>query len=305
MRSWIEELEKAELHVHLEGAVWPETLCEIDPSLTLEEVERRYRYADFAGFLEAYKWVNLKLRTPAHFALAARRLFEYLHGQNVRYAEVNLSVGVWLWRGLEFEPVFAAIHAEAGRAPLAVRFIFDAVRQFGAGPAWDVARLAEANRARGVAGVGIGGDESRGETRIFREVFAWAAERGLWVVPHAGETCGPESVWQALECGARRIGHGIRAIGDPVLVAHLRDHRIPLEVAVSSNLATGAAGPLAAHPLRRLYDAGVPITLNTDDPPMFATTLNREYEIAAREFGFDETQLRGIAANGFEFRAAP
>jgi adenosine deaminase len=304
MNSFIEGLEKAELHLHLEGAVWPSTLLEIDPALTLAEVEERYRYGDFQDFIETYKWVNLKLRTPEDLALVARRLFEHLASQNVRYAEVNLSLGVWLWRGFELEPNFAAIYAEAERAPMPVYFIFDAVRQFGVDAAWPVAEFGAANRGRRVVGFGIGGDESRGEAREFREVFAWAAKHGLWVLPHAGETCGPESVWQALECGARRIGHGIRSIDDPALVAHLRDQRIPLEVSVSSNVATRAVESLAAHPLRRLYDAGVPVTLNTDDPPMFGTTLNREYEIAAREFGLGEEDLRRIAANGFEFRAA-
>lgn len=303
MEAFIEGLEKAELHVHLEGSVWPETLCEIDPSLTPAEVEQRYRYEDFAGFIEAYKWVNLKLRTPEHFALAARRLFEHLATQNVKHVELNLSLGVWLWRGFELEATFAAIHAEALRAPMPVFFIFDAVRQFGADAAWPIAEYAAGNRARGVVGIGIGGDESRGEARAFREVFAWAAKRGLLVLPHAGETCGPESVWQALECGARRIGHGIRSIEDPALVAHLREHRIPLEISVSSNVATGAVASLAAHPLRKLFDAGVPITLNTDDPPMFHTTLNREYAIAAREFGFSAEELQAVAANGFAFRA--
>jgi adenosine deaminase/aminodeoxyfutalosine deaminase len=208
---------------------------------------------------------------------------------------------VWLWRELPFEPYFAAIAAEAAQSPVEVRFILDAVRQFGVEAAWEVARLAAAHRERGVIGFGIGGDEARGPALEFREVFAWARQQGLHLAPHGGETMGPQTVWDALECGAERIGHGIGAIGDLALVRHLVERRIPLEICITSNLRTGAVASLGAHPLRRLYDAGVAVTLNTDDPAMFGTTLEREYEIAATAFGFTQEELRGIAANGFEF----
>jgi aminodeoxyfutalosine deaminase len=132
-------------------------------------------------------------------------------------------------------------------------------------------------------------------------VFRFARAAGLRLTAHAGETVGAESVWAALEIGAERIGHGIRAAEDPALLRHLRDRGIPLEVCITSNVATGAVESLEAHPVRRLFDAGVPITLNTDDPAMFATTLSGEYELAARQFGFSEAELRGIAENGFRF----
>ena len=301
MTEFIHRLKKAELHLHLEGSVEPETLLEIDPALTQEKVEEAYGYTDFLGFLRSYKWVNLRLTQPAHFALIARRLLERLSAQNVVYAEINLSVGVWLWRELPFEPYFAAIAAEAARSPVRVRFILDAVRQFGVEGAWEVARLGAGNQERGVIGFGIGGDEARGPALEFREVFAWARQQGLHLAPHGGETMGPQTVWDALECGAERIGHGIGAIDDPALVRRLAERRIPLEICITSNLRTGAVASLRAHPLRRLYDAGVPVTLNTDDPAMFGTKLEREYEIAATAFGFTEQELSGVAANAFEF----
>jgi adenosine deaminase/aminodeoxyfutalosine deaminase len=299
--GFIHQLKKTELHVHLEGSVEPETLRELDPSLDDEELRRIYDYSDFLGFLRSYKWINLRLTRPEQFALIARRLLERLERQNVMYAEVNLSVGMWLWRKLEFEPYFAAIVAEAERSPVRTRFIFDAVRQFGAGAGWEVARLAAAHQARGVLGFGIGGDEAKGPAKEFHAVFSWAKSEGLHLAPHAGEVIGPQSVWDALECGAERIGHGIRSIEDPALVSHLASHRIPLEVCISSNVRTGAVASLREHPVRRLFDAGVPITLNTDDPPMFGTTLEREYQLAADEFGFSEAELRGVARNGFAF----
>ena len=217
------------------------------------------------------------------------------------YAELNLSVGVWLWRKIDFEAHFAAIVAEAERSPVRVRFIFDAVRQFGVQAAWEVAHLAADQQSRGVLGFLFGGDEARGPAKEFGEIFAWAKRRGLHLAPHAGEVVGPQSVWDALEIGAERIGHGVRSIEDPVLVRHLADQRIPLEVCISSNVRTGAVAALSEHPVRRLFDAGVPVTLNTDDPPMFGTTLEREYQLAADEFGFGEEELRAVAGNGFAY----
>jgi adenosine deaminase len=135
----------------------------------------------------------------------------------------------------------------------------------------------------------------------FAEVIAWARAHGLHFLPHAGETGGAVSIWKALELGAERIGHGIQAVDDPELVKHLAARRIPLEISITSNLRTGAAASLAAHPLRRLWEAGVPVTLNTDDPGMFHTTLTAEYELARTAFGFGDTELRAIADNAFRF----
>lgn len=301
MKAFIHQLKKAELHVHLEGSVEPATLRELDPTLTGEQLQALYAYSDFLGFLRSYKWINLRLTEPGHFALITRRLLERLERENVLYAELNLSVGVWLWRKLEFEPYFEAIVAEAARSPVRVRFIFDAVRQFGVDAALEIAHLAADHQEKGVLGLGIGGDEAAAPAPAFREVFAWAKRRGLHLAPHAGEVAGPQSVWDALEIGAERIGHGVRSIDDPVLVRHLADRAIPLEVCISSNVCTGAVAALSEHPVRKLFDAGVPVTLNTDDPPMFGTTLEREYRLAADEFGFGEGELRAVAENGFAY----
>lgn len=301
----LSSLNKAELHVHLEGSVTPETLQEIEPALTLEEIRSHYQYESFLGFLQSYKWVNLHLKAPEHFGLITRRLLEDLARQGARYAEVNVSAGVLLWRGMELDPVLDAIAAAAEQGPIPVRFVFDAVRQFGLEHVWSVARAAVRLKDRGVVGFGVGGDEAGGPVELFREVFEYARANGLHLAPHAGETVGPESVWAALECGAERIGHGIRSIEDPVLMAHLRDRHIPLEVSISSNVCTGAVSSLKEHPVRRLYDAGVPIVLNTDDPPMFHTTLVREYEIARDEFGFGAADLLALAENSFRFAFGP
>jgi aminodeoxyfutalosine deaminase len=301
MSEFYESLRKAELHIHLEGSVEPETVLEIDPSLDLEAVRSKYSYEGFGGFIRSYIWINRQLRTPEHYALITRRLLERLAAQNVVYAEVNLSVGVILWKEQDFYSIFEAIRAEAAQSPVEVRWIFDAVRQFGAEHAMRVAELAAERTGDGVAGFGIGGDEALGPCGWFREVFAFAKQNGLALLPHAGETVGPESVWAALQAGADRIGHGFRAAEDAELMRELKERDVPLELCITSNVCTGAVASLDAHPVRKLFDAGVPITLNTDDPALFRTSLTNEFRVAADVFAFSEAELRAIAENAFRY----
>jgi len=301
MADFLETLPKAELHLHLEGSVEPETLHELDPSTPLEECRAIYSYPDFDAFLKAFGAVGKRLRTPADYALATRRLLERLAAQNVRYAEIILAAGVVLWKEQEFAPIFDAVAEAARGSQVEVRWILDAVRQFGVDPAMRVAELAAERVDRQVIAYGIGGSEERGPAEWFTEVYAFARRAGLRLTAHAGESMGPESVWGALELGAERIGHGIASIRDPALMKHLRDRDIPLEISITSNLVTGVVKRLEDHPIRRLYDAGVPIVLNTDDPAMFRCSLTDEYRLAARAFGFSETELAEIARNGFRY----
>lgn len=297
----LHELAKAELHLHLEGSVTPELMRELAPALSVEEIRGRFAFSTFAGFLECYKWVVENLRCPEDYALVARHLLASLARQNVRYAEITLSAGVLVWKKQEFAPIYDAVQREAARSPIAVRWNLDAIRHFGAAHAMQVAELAAERVGSGVVSFGIGGDEVRGPAEWFTEVYRFAKASGLRLTAHAGEMAGPESVWGALQLGAERIGHGIGAVDDPALVRHLRDHNIALEICISSNVATGAVESLRAHPVRRLYDAGVPIVLNTDDPGLFNTTLEREYELAGSEFWFSEAELAQIAENGFRY----
>jgi adenosine deaminase/aminodeoxyfutalosine deaminase len=297
MDDFLLEMPKAELHLHLEGSVELETLRQLDPATPADV----YAYADFDGFLKAFGAVGKLLRTPADYALITRRLLDRLHAQNVRYAEIILAAGVVLWKGHEFAPIFQAVREAAEASPVRVKWILDAVRQFGVEQAMQVAEWAAERVNDGVVALGIGGSEERGPAEWFREVFAFARGKGLRLHAHAGEGTSARSVWAALEIGAERIGHGISAVDDPALLRHLRDRDIPLEICITSNLRTGVVKRVEDHPLRRLYDAGVPIVLGTDDPAMFGCTLAGEYRLAAERFGFSEAELLGIAENGFRY----
>ena len=301
MADFLLEIPKAELHLHLEGSVEPETLHELDPATPLEEFRTLYSYADFDAFLRTFGAIGKRLRRPEDYALITRRLLDRLAAQNVRYAEIIIAAGVVIWKEQDFAPIFDAICEAAEKSPVKVRWILDAVRQFGVEHTMRVAGLAAERVDRGVVAFGIGGSEERGPAHWFQDVFAFAQRAGLRLTAHAGESIGPESVWEALELGAERIGHGISSIRDEALLRHLREHDIPLEICITSNLVTGVVARVEDHPLRRLYDAGVPIVLNTDDPAMFRCTLVGEYRLAAERFGFSEQELRGLAANGFRY----
>jgi adenosine deaminase/aminodeoxyfutalosine deaminase len=328
-RSFIQSLPKAELHLHLEGSVDPATLAELSrhyntplPTennrydvtgsgdvLTEEDVRRLYAYKDFNGFLLAFKAVTERLRAPEDYELVTYRLMQKLRQQNVMHAEVYVSIGVVRWRGQPVEPLFEGMERgrERGQRDFGVSllWIFDAVRHFGPEAAAEVFDLAARLRERNVVAIGIGGDEARGPAEWFRDLYKKAAGAGLHLTAHAGETTGPESVWGALNIGAERIGHGLAAAQDPELLEIMAEKQIPMEVCVSSNLRTGACPGLQEHPLRKFFDQGLMVTLNTDDPAMFQTSLTREYEIAQGQFDFSEEHLRELARNSFEASFLP
>lgn len=328
-RSFIQSLPKAELHLHLEGSVEPPTLAELSrrhntplPTennrydlsgsgdvLSEEDVRQLYAYKDFNGFLMAFKSVTERLRTPEDYELVTYRLMQKLRQQNVVHAEVYVSVGVILWRGQVFAPLFEGMERgrERGQRDFGVSllWIFDAVRHFGAEPAAEVFALAASLRERNVVGVGIGGDERRGPAEWFQDLYVKAAGQGLRLTAHAGETAGPESVWGALNIGAERIGHGLSIAHDPELQEVMARKQVAVEVCLSSNVRTGLCPALHDHPVKQFFDGGLMVTLNTDDPAMFQTSLCREYELAEQAFGFSQDHLRELARNSFEASFLP
>jgi adenosine deaminase/aminodeoxyfutalosine deaminase len=296
----------AELHLHLEGTVDRETVMLLDPSLTREAVDRVWAFTDFAGFLECFKFVARRLRGPADYALVTRRMIEALSRQGITYAEVTLGAGVVQWLGFDFDGVWRAIRQAQREAqkqwPVEVWWNLDAIRQLGPEHVMEIARLTARYVGDGVISFGVGGDEVRGPATEFREAYQYAKEAGLRLTAHAGETDGPDSVRNALDIGAERIGHGIRAAEDPDLLRRLREERVPLEICITSNVRTGAVASLAAHPIRRLVDAGVIVTLNTDDPGMFGSDLATEFQIAEEVFGLSPAELDRIRRNAMEHR---
>ncbi|HEX5236174.1 MAG TPA: adenosine deaminase [Silvibacterium sp.] len=315
--EFIRRLPKAELHLHLEGTVAPETLIELSrrhdvAPLTIEEARALYHYTDFPGFLMAFKTVTERLRTPEDYELVAWRMLQRLAAQGVVHVEVYIAVGVvYYWGRSEFEPLFAGLERARTRAEaefgITTYWIFDAVRNFGVEAATRVFRKAAEMRCQhpSIIGIGIGGDERQTGADLFREVYAEARAAGLRLTAHAGESAGPESIWGAINIGAERVGHGLSAIDDPELMGILAERQIPIEVCISSNLRTGCCHPLNAHPVRSYFDAGLMITLNSDDPAMFGSDLEGEYALARNEFGFTNEHLRELAANSIEASFLP
>jgi aminodeoxyfutalosine deaminase len=316
----LDALPKAELHLHLEGSIRPETAVELAErhgvTLTTAEVAARYNYNNFAGFIEAFKWVTSFLRDPEDYALITRKLAEELVRQNVVYAEITISAGVMLRRMQNVEANFTAIR-EASESvvfrKLRTGWIFDAARQFGAEAAGEVARTAAKLSRSGVMAFGMGGDELAFPTVNFRPAFDHARSEGLRIVCHAGEVGGPEAVKEAVEIlGAERIGHGIAVMHDASLATSFANRHVVLENCISSNLCTGALAkqtgkPIASvadHPLAKLMAQGSLVTLSTDDPAMFHTDLLTEYSLAA-SLGLSQAQLLQLAEQSFSASFLP
>lgn len=315
--EFIRRLPKAELHLHLEGTITPETLVELSrrhdaAPLSLDDARAIYQYQDFSGFLMAFKTVTERLRTPEDYELIAWRMLERLAAQGVIHAEVYVAVGiVYYWGHTEVEPLFAGLERARTRAErelgISTYWIFDAVRHFGPEAAARVFRKAAEMRADhpSIIGIGIGGDERRAGADVFRDLYAEAREAGLRLTVHAGESVGPESIWGALNIGAERIGHGLTAIEDPELIEVLAQRQVPVEICITSNVRTGCCHQLIQHPVRSYFDAGLLVTLNSDDPAMFLSDLEDEYTLARNTFGFTDEHLRELAANSIEASFLP
>lgn len=313
LERFIRAMPKVELHVHLEGSIRPATLLELArrngvtlPARTLDELRDFYRFTDFPHFIQVYSVIINCLQTPDDFALIAEEFGATMAEQNIRYAEITWSPITHVARtGHRFEALLAGVNRGRANAlakhGVEMRWITDIVRNLH-GRVEDgtqTADMAIFGRDHGVVALGLGGLETGYPPELFEAAYDRARAHGLHSIPHAGEASGPESIWGAIRhLKAERIGHGIQAIHDPELIDYLREYRIPLEVCPTSNVCTGIVPGIDQHPIRQLWDAGVYVTVNSDDPPMFNTTLTDEYLVLARELGFDAAAIEQLVLNG-------
>lgn len=317
LAAFIARLPKAELHVHHVGSASPRIVSELaarhpgvvpsDP----DELRAFFEFRDFAHFIEVYLSVVDLIRTPEDVELLTYEVArEMATKQNVRYAELTCTPYTSVVRGVAIEEYVEAIEDARRRAErdfgIVLRWIFDIPGESGVEAADATLEYATAHGPSSLVGFGLGGPEVGVPRPQFQPHFDAARAAGLHAVPHAGETTGPETVWDALNLlGAERIGHGTSASQDGKLMAHLAERGIPLEVCPSSNVATKAVESLEVHPIAAFRDAGVTITVNSDDPPMFNTTLNREYEIAADLLGLDSSGVAELAESAVRASWAP
>lgn len=327
--EFIWAMPKAEIHVHLEGTIEPATLLELArrhnrleqlPSATVAGLQQWFTFTDFPHFIQIYWVISDLLRTPEDFALVVHACGADMAKQGIRYREITFTPYTHTHlqtKGLTIDDLFEGL--EAGRRQarrdfgVEMRWVFDAPRNasfrsdvYHAQPADLTLAYALAGQPYGVVGYGLGGFEVDAPPEPFAHAFTAAKAAGLVSVPHAGETVGPESVWGALrELQAERIGHGVRAMEDPHLLAALKERQTVLEVCPTSNICLHVYRRLAEHPIAHLDRMGIFVTVNSDDPPLFNTTLVDEYVALAREFGYDRAGLARIARNAFVACAAP
>lgn len=314
--TFIARMPKVEIHLHLEGSMQPATLRDLSRRHGIDlpihddaSLAAFYQFRDFSHFIDIYMAACFCLRTPEDFARITYEIGVEAARQQTRYLEIHFNPEPnERKRGIPFRDQLDGMNAGRARAlaefGVEMRWIADGVRDAEIGPA-SVTRTVEwivgLPETDGVVGLGLGGFEAQGPPHLFGEAFRAAREAGLHVVAHAGESMGPAAIWATLEeLRAERIGHGVRAIEDPVLVAYLAEQRIPLEVCPVSNLRTRVVPDAAAHPFARLDAAGVLVTVNSDDPPMFGTTLTDEYRFVASTFGYGADDLERLARNGIE-----
>jgi aminodeoxyfutalosine deaminase len=322
---------KAEVHIHLEGAIRPLTLLQLArrherldllPDDDLDAIQRWFTFTDFPHFVQIYLTISRLLATPEDFALVVHACGEEMAVQNIRYRELTVTPFTHTHlqnKGITFEALMDGLEAGRQQAQrdfgVEMRWVFDIPRNasfrpdsdtYDPFPAEETLRQAISARERGVVGFGLGGFEVGAPPEPFAHAFDKARRAGLRSVPHAGETVGPASVWGAIEAlGADRIGHGVRAVEDPALLQVLKDRQIPLEINPTSNTCLHVYRRAAEHPFPHLDRMGLLVTVNSDDPPLFNTTLTQEYELLAREFGYGRADLARIARNAFQVCAAP
>ncbi|MGW7089525.1 adenosine deaminase [Streptomyces sp. NPDC054871] len=312
--AFIAGLPKAELHVHHVGSASPRIVSALSARhpdskvpTDVEALADFFTFTDFAHFVQVYLSVVDLVRTADDVRLLTYEVARDMARQNIRYAELTVTPYSSVRRGIDDRAFMDAIEdarkAAEDELGVVLRWCFDIPGEAGLEAAEETVRLATTDKLRpeGLVSFGLGGPEIGVPRPQFKPYFDRAIAAGLRSVPHAGETTGPGTIWDALtDLRAERIGHGTSAAQDPKLLAHLAEHRIPLEVCPTSNIATRAVATLDEHPIKQFVAAGVPVTINSDDPPMFSTDLNNEYAIAARLLDLDERGIADLAKNAVD-----
>ncbi|MEV6605177.1 adenosine deaminase [Kutzneria sp. NPDC051319] len=316
LRAFIHALPKVELHVHLVGSAGVDTVLALarrHPSAGVPtdaaELREFFTFRDFPHFLKVY-WAVQSMLTDRHdIETLVLGLADSLRSQNVRYAEVTVTPYNHMVDGMPVDELLAGLaagRAEAARRGVDLAWCFDIPGEKGLVAGRETLAFALTERPDGLVSFGLGGPEVGVPRAQFAPFFAAALDAGLHSVPHAGETSGPATVWSAVrDLSAERIGHGTSSADDPALLGHLAEHRIPLEVCPTSNLRTQQVATIADHPVGRMLSAGVIVTLNTDDPPMFEATLEGEYLAVAEAFGLGAGDLRQLARNAVDASFLP
>ncbi|MEN8143460.1 MAG: adenosine deaminase [Gemmatimonadota bacterium] len=310
LERFIRAMPKVELHVHLEGAIRPETLLVLArrnrvelPASDAEALRRWYTFRDFPHFIEIYLTLVQCLQTPEDIELIATEFLEQQASQNIKHTEITYTCFTQkLNHGMSYDVQLEALNRAAAYAErewgVTMSYTIDYARHMAPEDFVGVAEWAVTRQASGVSALGLGGPEVGFPPELFTEAFDIARRHGLRSAPHAGETMGAASVRGCVEAlHADRIGHGVRCLEDPRLVSRLRESQIPLEVCPSSNVCLGISPTMKAHPLPRLMEEGLYVTINSDDPPMFETTLTEEFLRAAEAFGFSHETVETLALN--------
>lgn len=316
--AFIRAMPKVELHVHLEGSIKPETLLELArrnrvhlPYETVDGLREWYRFKDFLHFVEIYIAISSCLCSPDDIELIAREFLTGQAAQNIRYSEVTYTpFTIYRLRGISFDDQLGALNRARNWAEkelgVAMQLILDIAREIPPDDGLVTADWVIASHGDGVCALGLGGNEAGNPPEKFRAAFDRVHAAGVPAVPHAGETGDSSSIWGALRAlNATRIGHGVRCLEDGALVEELRSRQIPLEICPTSNVCLNVASNFSSHPLPRLLGAGLYVTLNSDDPPMFNTTLTDEYLKSADAFGFDADVLETFSLNAVRAALLP
>lgn len=333
MRSFLQKVPKSELHVHLRGAMPVDTFARLihkyadigiweqesaakkslyyrkfsnlksvinGKTRTYEDLSSFFQYKGFEHFIATFSLTGYYFREIDDFRLLIQGVIDYLIGQCVIYAEITISIHEYIRQGIPIEAIRDCLDEAAEDHRIRVQWIIDFVRDYGSEHALLLLHKIKALNFKSVVGITLGGREYSRPAREFTRVYQTAREYGMHLSIHAGEVCGPESVWEALRfLDVDRIGHGVRAVEDPALVEYLAEHNIPLEICPTSNIRTGIIQSYQKHPIKKLLEAGVLVTINTDDPTFFETTLMNEYIICTDQMGLSPEQLYEVMQNGF------